>query len=318
MTASLTAQANDLTAQANDLTAQANDLTAQANDLTVQQTGDQFLGIVEEARISSSIITFSSDRVFHWHPQKDDRWRIRDQVGSSIAKSSTKRLTELAQSNLFKRAWHDVTLTEIFLILVASFLSLWLIHSLAQSPGEDGGFWSYIMAIGFDVTPMLLAGAAVRGRWHAFVNQFSAIAIFAVGLMVFTSPKIQTLHNEYKSYQDSQAKYKKELALAKKQDETNQEKIKNAQSSYDDAKAKYDNAASGESGGYNLRKLENDRNMRLSALSKAQEEAKKIKFPDAPKVSDDLRSSCTDLLMRIGLFFAAFSAMRARRQLRIS
>jgi hypothetical protein len=197
--------------------------------------------------------------------------------------------------------------------IIAGVASTWLVHSMAQALG--GGVWDYMISAAFDYSPMLLIGARVDRDAQKIAN-IGAVGIFAIGLLLYLAPSIQTAFNEYSSYSVASEQY--DLSM-------NEYRAKSANAiALRDAAKK-----SAEDSDKNYRAVVEkygENSWRTAPAKKAKEKgfeewkrrsesAESLSTPVSPQISNELRNALQTIGMRIGLFAIVFLSMFIMRRL---
>ncbi len=189
----------------------------------------------------------------------------------------------------------------------------YLIHSMTEALG--GGGWAFCIAVAFDITPILLVGARVKGRRTQQMAMIGAVVIFLTGLSLYLAPHIQTVWNELAIYKDRSAKYALESKEYEARSANELAILDGAKSEYDKALADYD-SAHGRHGSNDWRTVSARKIMmqRLADWKSGLNKSDAMKKPEAPILTESLRSSIQELIKRIGLFASAFSLMFVMRR----
>jgi hypothetical protein len=202
---------------------------------------------------------------------------------------------------------HDYS--RIALLVIATACSAVLIHSLAASLG--GGIWNYLIATGFESTPIALVGAKIHDLKRREKAMWGALLLFILSLGLFISPQVTTIVNELSRYEAQSKLYSLDL----KNYENSQALINKAKANSELAETSLKTVIATE--GENSPKadqLKRDVKKAFSHWEKLSKEAGSLtQKPQSPALSDAFISAIQTIVLRIGLFLAAFLSMYARR-----
>lgn len=198
-------------------------------------------------------------------------------------------------------------------LIIAGVASTWLVHSMAQALG--GGVWDYMISAAFDYSPMLLIGARVDRDTQKIAN-IGAIGIFAIGLLLYLAPSIQTALNEYNSYSIAREQY--DLSM-------NEYRAKSANAialrdaakrSADDSDKNYRAAVEkhGENS-WRTAPAKKAKEKDFEEWKRRSESADSLSTPVSPQISNELRTALQIIGMRLGLFAIVFLSMFIMRRL---
>ena len=202
---------------------------------------------------------------------------------------------------------HDYS--RIALCIIAMGCSAVLIHSLAESLG--GGIWNFLIATGFEATPIALVGARINDKKRREKAVWGALLLFVLSLGLFISPQVTTIFNELSAYETQSKLY--ELSL--KNYENSQFLIRQAKTNFELAEKSLTNVIAGE-GESSPRAVHSKREAAraFSQWEKLSKEAGAVaQKPHSPALSDEFISGIQTIVLRIGLFLAAFLSMYVTR-----
>ena len=202
---------------------------------------------------------------------------------------------------------HDYS--RIALCIIAMGCSAVLIHSLAESLG--GGIWNFLIATGFEATPIALVGARINDKKRREKAVWGALLLFVLSLGLFISPQVTTIFNELSAYKTQSKLY--ELGL--KNYENSQFLIRQAKTNFELAEKSLTNVIAGE-GESSPRAVHSKREAAraFSQWEKLSKEAGAVaQKPHSPALSDEFISGIQTIVLRIGLFLAAFLSMYVTR-----
>lgn len=196
---------------------------------------------------------------------------------------------------------------------VAGLASAWLVYSMTSSmPGN--WFWNLLIAIAFEVSPMLILGAKIDPKSHTKAA-WGAFAIFLIGLVLYLAPSAQTLFNESSAYLDAKDRYAAQseefqtkqgnsaalVLTAKVVSELSAEAYVSASKAYGDNSWRTVSA-----------RKQKDADFREWKEQSAKVEA--MKAPEMPQISDELTKSARAIAARLGLFIVVFVMMFVGRR----
>jgi hypothetical protein len=236
----------------------------------------------------------------------------RSQSASILAQSQIQPIPEPASgpqaySTNVPAEGHDYSRIALFVIAIGC--SAVLIHSLAESLG--GGIWNFLIATGFEATPIALVGARIKDTKRREKAMWGALLLFILSLGLFISPQVTTIVNELSTYGAQSELYGLDL----KSYENTQALINQAQANSELAEKslKIVIAAEGENSP-KADQFKRDAKKAFLHWEKLTKEAGSLtKKPHSPALSDAFISAIQTIVLRIGLFLAAFLSMYVRR-----
>jgi hypothetical protein len=202
---------------------------------------------------------------------------------------------------------HDYSRIALFVIAIGC--SAVLIHSLAGSLG--GGIWNFLVATGFEATPIALVGAQIKDTKRREKAMWGALLLFVLSLGLFVSPQVTTIVNELSVYQAQSKLYDLDI----KNYQNSQALITQAQANSELAEKSLKTVIAAE--GENSPKADQSKREAKKAFThweKLTKEAGSLtQKPQSPALSHAFISAVQTILLRIGLFLAAFLSMYVRR-----
>lgn len=234
-------------------------------------------------------------------------------LGASIfAQSQSQPIAETvsgpqANSTNLASEGHDYSRIALFVIAIGC--SAVLIHSLAGSLG--GGIWNFLVATGFEATPIALVGAQIKDTKRREKAMWGALLLFVLSLGLFVSPQVTTIVNELSVYQAQSKLYDLDI----KNYQNSQALITQAQANSELAEKSLKTVIAAE--GENSPKADQSKREAKKAFThweKLTKEAGSLtQKPQSPALSHAFISAVQTILLRIGLFLAAFLSMYVRR-----
>lgn len=247
------------------------------------------------------LVTFDpSQPVFVPAPTQAEAWKTADTDPVARVSDNTKKLPRLPPFEY--SSWP--------FWIIAFLCSIWLGISLGDSLGGTPG--AYVVGFAFEFSPMILMGARVTDPRTRDVASISAIAIFAIGAILFMTPHFQTAWNEYEKYSSAKSAFQIDLRNYQSASRIVTEAEARYSASKKDYETKVTSLGSLDNATTKAKKqMEKD----LAAWSEKLKNSPNQKIPESPSLSDSLRAAIQELGLRVGLFVIVYALMYVMRGL---
>ncbi len=224
------------------------------------------------------------------------------------AESCSSRRLRLNESEPQTDTGHDYT--RIALLVIAAGCSTVLVYGLAESLG--GGFWNYLIAAGFEYTPIALISAKIRDGKTREKTIWGGVLLFIASLALFIGPQITSLINEISIRQAQRTTY----AIDLQKYENSQAMVERAKGGSDTKEATYKKILESEGeGSTKIIQAKREADKAFAEWKKVSKEAEEIQAPSAPAYSSEFVSAMQTIVTRIGLFMAAFLSVYVMRRM---